>query len=301
MVANTTSLWRISVLFPMMLWVWFAFSVGCNTPGHRGSFWSLWRSQEFWTDIFRNSQQWGFKTYMQVSISCFILPALFHTQIASAVGQDWLNDQFNNMNATTNNVYVARDWLMQMGEGALRNGMTIQYCMSECRHILQSLEIPAVTQTRASDDYQPNDYLQWRIGMSSMLAWAVGLAPFKDTFWTTSQQPNNYYKGLLTFPDPNFLPCFTPVIVSDFLSSRLRAIPSHACGHCHAQHWSRRPRWQDQLHRYGPTHEVSSSNVFVVTVGVIMLILLLTDAVVVMGESWNPLGRLLLSMRRSFR
>lgn len=57
-----------------------------------------------------------------------------------------MNDQFDNMNATTNNVHVARDWLMQMGLGAQRNGLTVQYCMSECRHILQSLEIPVVTQ-----------------------------------------------------------------------------------------------------------------------------------------------------------
>ena len=28
-------------------------------------------------------------------------------------------------------------WLMQMGRGAERNGMTIQYCMSHVRHILQ--------------------------------------------------------------------------------------------------------------------------------------------------------------------
>ena len=47
------------------------------------------------------------------------------------------------------------------------------------RHVLQSVEIPAVTQIRVSDDYQPSNS-QWVIGDTSILAHAVGLAPFKD-------------------------------------------------------------------------------------------------------------------------
>ena len=46
---------------------------------------------------------------------------------------------------------------MQMGEGARKNGLTIQYCMPYMRHLLQSVEIPVVTQARASDDYQPGN------------------------------------------------------------------------------------------------------------------------------------------------
>lgn len=29
---------------------------------------------------------------------------------------------------------------------------------------------------------------QWRIGYSSMLAWALGLAPFKDNAWSVAVQ-----------------------------------------------------------------------------------------------------------------
>ena len=47
------------------------------------------------------------------------------------------------------------------------------------RHLLQSLEVPAVTQTRASNDYTAGN-TQWRIGDTSILNHAVGLAPFKD-------------------------------------------------------------------------------------------------------------------------
>ncbi|WAR30672.1 hypothetical protein MAR_033214 [Mya arenaria] len=41
---------------------------------------------------------------------------------------------------------LGRDWLMQMGQAAAENNITIQYCMAMARHALQSLEIPVVTQ-----------------------------------------------------------------------------------------------------------------------------------------------------------
>ena len=47
-------------------------------------------------------------------------------------------------------------------------------------------------QARASGDYKPgND--QWMIGISSILAHAMAIAPFKDNFWTTTTQPGNPY------------------------------------------------------------------------------------------------------------
>lgn len=55
----------------------------------------------------------------------------------------------------------------------------LRYCMPYTRHLLQSLEVPVVTQTRASDDYTAGN-TQWRIGDTSILDHAVGLAPFKD-------------------------------------------------------------------------------------------------------------------------
>ena len=47
------------------------------------------------------------------------------------------------------------------------------------RHIMQSVEIPVVTQTRVSGDYAPSNG-QWMIGDSTIMAHAVGLAAFKD-------------------------------------------------------------------------------------------------------------------------
>lgn len=34
---------------------------------------------------------------------------------------------------------------------------------------------------------------QWKIGVSSHFADAMGVAPSKDTFWTVSNQPGNPY------------------------------------------------------------------------------------------------------------
>ena len=68
--------------------------------------------------------------------------------------------------------------------------------MSYPRHLLQSVEMPTVTQVRASDDHVPGKNggvspTQWNLAYSSMLSWAVGVAPFKDNFWSTRSQPGS--------------------------------------------------------------------------------------------------------------
>ena len=71
------------------------------------------------------------------------------------------------------------------------------HAVSTTRVTLQSVELPAVTQIRVSDDYVPGpDWThqdsapeQWRIGGSSILADALSLAAFKDNFWTNASEP----------------------------------------------------------------------------------------------------------------
>ena len=41
---------------------------------------------------------------------------------------------------------LGHDWLKQMATAAAEYNLTIQYCMSNPRHALQSIEFPAVTQ-----------------------------------------------------------------------------------------------------------------------------------------------------------
>ena len=48
------------------------------------------------------------------------------------------------------------------------------------RHLLQTFEIPSVTQSRFSADYQNALVSQWDIGYQAIFAEALGIAPFKD-------------------------------------------------------------------------------------------------------------------------
>ncbi|XP_046547865.1 uncharacterized protein LOC124257770 isoform X1 [Haliotis rubra] len=133
--------------------------------------------ERFWTDLLAGGRKWGLIAYEQ----------------------DYLNKEFVGIQKLTTDIDLGRQWLTQMGNGAAKNGLTIQYCMSYPRHMLQSLEIPVVTQARASHDNRPGTD-NWKIGVTSLFAWAIGIAPFKDIFWTTSVQPGNTYNSTEPYP-----------------------------------------------------------------------------------------------------
>lgn len=50
------------------------------------------------------------------------------------------------MDVTKEDIHLGRDWLVGMGDCAAANNLVILYSMPLARHVLQSLEIPAVTQ-----------------------------------------------------------------------------------------------------------------------------------------------------------
>jgi len=79
-----------------------------------------------------------------------------------------------------------------MGNAAAKLDITIQYCMPLPNHLMQSVAIPTVTQSRATDDYNPSN-AQWKMFHSAQLIWGLGMVPFKDDFWTTSNQPGCKY------------------------------------------------------------------------------------------------------------
>ncbi|XP_046547807.1 uncharacterized protein LOC124257721 [Haliotis rubra] len=135
-----------------------------------GQLMALPDDQSFWNDLLKTAKGWGLILYEQ----------------------DWLNAQLIGLQALQDDLTLGQRWLEQMGKGALKNNVTIQYCMSLPREALQSLMVPTVTQARASDDYQLLDD-QWKIGITSLFAYSMGLAPSKDTFWTTEIQPGNPY------------------------------------------------------------------------------------------------------------
>jgi hypothetical protein len=86
-----------------------------------------------------------------------------------------------------------------MNNGCENCDVTIQMCMSLVREILQSTEMPAVTNARASGDYHPGNN-QWDIGETSILAHAIGIAPSKDNYWSTSIQNGTHYGNSTSEP-----------------------------------------------------------------------------------------------------
>ena len=136
--------------------------------------------QRFWDDLLYNSTQWGLFMYEQ----------------------DWLDTEYDNVVHLNVNATAARTWLLQMGTAAARNDLTIQYCMSHCRHIMQSLEIPAVTNARASGDYHAGGDQWQQLGTTGIFAWAVAIAPTKDNFWSTDVQTGSAYGDHDTIKEP---------------------------------------------------------------------------------------------------
>ncbi len=126
-------------------------------------------SQDFWDFLLRTAREWGLTTYEQ----------------------DWLDNEYDRFPALTQNATLARDWLTQMAAAADRNGLSIQYCMTHMRHMLQSSELPAVTQARASGDYHPGENQWHQVGTTGIFAYALGVAPSKDNYWSTTYQPGN--------------------------------------------------------------------------------------------------------------
>jgi hypothetical protein len=130
--------------------------------------------EAFWDYFFDQAKQWGLDVYEQ----------------------DWLNIQTQSMNWTLQTVNGGKDWLIQMGHAAKRHSIPIQYCMSWPRHILQSLQVDAVTQARASDDVLPDNEQSIQLGVTSMISFALGVAPHKDSFWSSPGQMGDPYKHI---------------------------------------------------------------------------------------------------------
>ncbi|ESO98846.1 hypothetical protein LOTGIDRAFT_231210 [Lottia gigantea] len=134
--------------------------------------------QRFWDDFLGEARKWGLIVYEQ----------------------DWLNIEFKTLNALLTQIDLGTMWLTQIASAAKKHGMTMQYCMSNTKEAMQTLELPIVTQARVSGDYQPG-IDQWKIGVTSIFAHAMGIRPFKDNFWTIGIQPGNSYNMTETHPD----------------------------------------------------------------------------------------------------
>ncbi|KAJ1448676.1 hypothetical protein M885DRAFT_573945 [Pelagophyceae sp. CCMP2097] len=191
-------------------------------------------SQRFWDDLMANASAWGMAVYEQ----------------------DWIcahpYDEFQGLNTTLQSATLARDWLLQMAAGAEKAGAAVQYCMELPRFVLQAAEAAAVTQFRGGDDIgAANDagcafpFCVYYVGTASLLSYALDLAPSKDSFWSTADQPGNAF-GDGTVEKYSAMQAATavlshgPVQVSDGVGFSDAALIARACDVSHTLHGGRR-------------------------------------------------------------
>ena len=107
---------------------------------------------------------------------------------------DYLVDSFMHTHAFRQTPGAFETFLSGLSAAAVARGVPVQFCMGLPSDALSTLTLQAVTSFRASIDYGvplPNDYGRenWQVGGPSLLLAALGLAPFKDNFWSTRTQP----------------------------------------------------------------------------------------------------------------
>ena len=94
---------------------------------------------------------------------------------------------------------VAEGFINGLGTAAAANGVSIMWCMSFPNVLMTSVGLAAMTHARGSDDSHPPRRPFWNgnssgyngmnwhgFGGESTLLWALGLWPFKDTFYSNS-------------------------------------------------------------------------------------------------------------------
>eukprot|EP01084_Bolivina_argentea_P143820 252497_1 len=126
----------------------------------------------FWKHLFDINADWGLITYEQ----------------------DWLSTSEDQIPLLWNSTTFGRDWLMQMGTQAYAHNLSIQYCMDYPRHLMTSVELPAVTQARASGDYHPGNN-QWQVGVTAIFTSAIDIAPSKDSYWSQPNPQSGHYSA----------------------------------------------------------------------------------------------------------
>jgi hypothetical protein len=93
--------------------------------------------------------------------------------------------EFAGMRVSKSNISAQSLMLEAMAAAADELGVTLQYCMALPKHMLESTRFRAVTNSRASSDYnQGKDfhpgYHNYDVSKTSLLYWALGVIPSKD-------------------------------------------------------------------------------------------------------------------------
>lgn len=115
--------------------------------------------------------------------------------------QDWMNVEYEEVEALQRNISLGDLWLYGMAAGAQKSNRTVQFCMPLPSEVLAASGLPAVTSARASGDYQ-HGKVQWAIGQTAMFYRALNILPFKDGFYSSNvKQPGGETEGPEHNPD----------------------------------------------------------------------------------------------------
>merc|ERR1719174_1198412 len=119
--------------------------------------------------------------------------------------QDHVGGELVQLEASQRNVSTMEAWLGPQGQAASKHGVTRMLCGSISSMWMHSISTPSATRTRAGNDYLPgftrkpgfcsrpkDNRFAGRvsnavIGFSNLINWAVGLRPYKDSWFSTHQ------------------------------------------------------------------------------------------------------------------
>lgn len=125
---------------------------------------------------------------------------------------DYLDYNYLSMPFLRRNYGAANKWLAGINTAALERDIPVQICMALPSDAMASVQFNSMTNVRSSTDYGINDDRDdspvqpgglfsdsnFNIGGSSLLAWALGLRPSKDIFW--SSRPANCHGNHTDMP-----------------------------------------------------------------------------------------------------
>lgn len=109
---------------------------------------------------------------------------------AATYEQDWLFAQWNGVSYLREAPGRTAEWMSWIDGAATDAGLTTQWCMASPGHLLDVVDRDSPTTARTSIDYRRDVSKEsfWpQFHTTSMIAWALGVWPFKDNFWTTER------------------------------------------------------------------------------------------------------------------
>ena len=151
------------------------------------------------------------------------------------IKQDHVGETLASVGAVISDAGLVASWWGGMGQGAIENGVSIQYCCSPPFVIFNSLNVPAASGARSSPDYvlvgehdvSPRTEVQWANGAESAFHFSIGLMPDKDGFFSNSTEMQQAWKYVPSANAPPFFNFTERNPLRHALSSLLCGGPVH--------------------------------------------------------------------------